>query len=201
MDIQITCQNCSRKFVLTQEDILFYKSQGWGPPKRCPSCRRSKYLGLKESVSKQGMKHSNLADNPQNHAGIAPVGFPLGKNLDSTPTQVVQLYCPDGIFYLRAIQTSRYKFSFVFLRSYTHASQFIKNSDFGYLLDLAMKFHPFTDSRILYFPPSESNFASVSNLERLQYADDWSSRYHARELYLHEFWRYSNSENDLSTWV
>ena len=200
MDIYITCKECSKKFLFTEHDIQYYKIQGWGPPKRCPACRKSRYKGLSEIIGKGGIKKSDFNNNPQNHAGIAPVGIPDPTNMISVPTQVIQLYCKERVYYLRVEQISRNKFTFLYLTAFDRASQFHKESDFQYILDFAMQHHPFIDSRVLYYPPCESNYVYVEDLKKMKYDGEWISRFHARNLYLHRYERLANYENDLSKW-
>lgn len=197
MDIQITCQVCDKKFIFTEDEINYYKSRGWSPPKRCKTCRTSKMRGLEEISYKAGLKQSNFSANPKNHAGIIPVGVPMPTGTIAPPTQVIQLYCQKEILYLRVEQISSKKFTFLYLTSYERASQFHKDSDFNYILDLAMQHREFTDFQILYFPPSESNYESIEHLKSLQYDGELSSRFRARDLYLHRFGCLADYENDI----
>lgn len=188
MEIYITCQNCSKKFRFSEDDISFYKQRGWGPPKRCPLCRKSKYLGLNETARKAGMKHSNIQDNPQNHSGIAPIGIPHSDNkVSCLPTQVIQLYCNEGIYYLRVVPLLSKRFSFVYLTGPACASQFEKHADFDYILTCANKFHPFNSFRILYYPPSNFNSIFAETLQSLSFDPNSVDYLYARKKYLEEF--------------
>lgn len=35
----IICGDCGRKFIFSVKAQLFHEKMGWGPPKRCKSCR------------------------------------------------------------------------------------------------------------------------------------------------------------------
>lgn len=38
----LRCQDCYNRFVFTEKQQLFYSSQGWDAPIRCPLCRARK---------------------------------------------------------------------------------------------------------------------------------------------------------------
>lgn len=203
MDIYITCQNCLNEFIFTEDDILFYKQKGWGPPKRCPVCRKSKYLGIKEITKSTGLKQSNIQDNPKNHAGIAPIGIPHSENkVKDLPTQIIQLYCEEGIYYLRIVPLQSKRFSFVYLTGPALASQFEKDADFDYILECAKQFHQFTDFRILYYPPSNFNTIYTGALRGMVFNSESIDYLYARKKYIEEFPNESvRSGSELSQWL
>ncbi len=41
MNIAITCSGCGNEFIFTEKDQSFYIQEGYNPPKRCKSCRKS----------------------------------------------------------------------------------------------------------------------------------------------------------------
>jgi len=40
--VDLVCEDCRRSFVFPVKDRIFYKQQGFSPPKRCEACRRAK---------------------------------------------------------------------------------------------------------------------------------------------------------------
>lgn len=50
-DIEATCKDCGKKFMITVDDQLFYKNLNYNLPVRCKSCRhiRRVQCGKEES--------------------------------------------------------------------------------------------------------------------------------------------------------
>lgn len=41
-DITIKCKECSKEFIFTEREQIFYKEKGFANPVRCPECRKAR---------------------------------------------------------------------------------------------------------------------------------------------------------------
>ena len=194
MDITLTCKSCGKKFLFTQGEIQYYKLNGLTPPKKCPSCRKNPYADLHSDSSKLGMSLQNIEDNPANHAGFFPVGYPAYEGF-SLKHGVVTVEINNRWYYVRVERIKNKQFVILFLTSDERATVFSPEFDLQYILNLLSERsqivgHEFKIQRhkIQYSPKIVGWDDDVETLKKLKHSVDWWNIQIAQIDYK-EYWR------------